>query len=297
MNAGIVFALSAAIISLSLSSYGDVLPKTDQDTKLEPLAVVSPAVIRSLKKSVTRKQLVTALLANAQAKPIIQKETSRHGLEPGRIATLATKPLPRALTGSIAQEMAQMKADELDYAKVDWSSGISMTPDKIPVYGSGKWKVAALTVRNSTFTTSQPDVLTISTQGEPYMSQVVTCDLELPLEPAMYAITIRLVRNDGYNDSRWITYEKSGHTPIEAGWHDITKEKCWIWSPVELMTCPEVGGYIALVRANPVGITHFENTGMRKVTSRFSLSFYPFAQMETTPLNDQVFGGITITRL
>ena len=172
-----------------------------------------------------------------------------------------------------------------------------MTPAGIPTYGSGKWKVATLTVRNATFTTGQPDVLTISTEGEPYMSQVITCDLELPLESAMYAVTIRLVRNDGYIDSRWVTYEKSGHTPIQAGWHDISKEQCWDGSQIELVTCPEVGGYVALVRANPVGVTHFENTGMRKVTSRFTLSFYPFAQLTTTPLDDQVFGGITITRL
>ena len=143
----------------------------------------------------------------------------------------------------------------------------------------------------------QPDVLTISTEGKPYSSQVITCDLELPLEPALYAVTIRLVRNDGYIDSRWVTYEKSGHNPIQAGWADILKEQCWDGNRIELVTCPDVGGYVALVRANPVGVTHFENTGMRKVTSRFSLSFYPFAQLTTTPLDDQVFGGITITRI
>jgi len=297
MNAGIVFAVSAVVISLSLSSCGAVPLKTDQDTKPEPLAVVSPAVMRSLKTSFTRKQLVTALLANAQTKPVIQEEMSKRGIESGRIATLATKPLPRAMSGSIAQEVAKMKADDADYARIDWSSGINMTPAGIPTYGSGKWKVATLTVRNATFITSQPDVLTISTEGEPYMSQVITCDLELPLESAMYAVTIRLVRNDGYIDSRWVTYEKSGHKPIQASWHDISDRQCWVGSQIELVTCSEVGGYVGLIRANPVGITHFENTGMRKVTSRFTLSFYPFAQLTTTPLDDQVFGGITITRL
>lgn len=297
MKAGTIFAVSVCVISMSLPLYGAVPDKMDQDTKPEPLAAVSSAVTGSLKTSVPRKLLINALLANAQTKLVIQEEASKRGLESARISTLATKPLPRALSGSIAQEVAQMRADDAAYARIDWSSGINMTPAGIPTYGSGKWKVATLTVRNATFTTAQPDALTISTDGEPYASQVLACDLELPLEPAMYALAIRLVRGDGYLDSRWVTYEKAGHTPIQAWWHDISKQQCWVGSPVELVTCPEIKGYVALVRANPVGITHFENSGMRKVTSRLSLSFYPFAQLTTTPLDDQVFGGITITRL
>ncbi len=297
MNARTVLALSGIMLLLSLSAFGAVPPKMEENTKAEPLSAVAPAVIRSLKTSVTRKQVVTALLANAQTKPVIQEEMSKRGFGSRRITTLATKPLPRSLSGGIAHEVAQMRADDADYSKIDWSSGINMTPAGIPTYGSGKWKIATLTVKNATFTTSQPNVMTTSTQEEPYGFQFVTCDLELPLEPAMYAVTVRLVRSDGRLDSRWVTHEKSGHRPIEASWHDISDKQCWVGSQIELVTCPEIKGYVGLISANPVGTAHFENTGMRKVTSRFTLSFYPYAQLTTTPLNDQVFGGITITRL
>lgn len=297
MKTRIIFAVSAAIILLSCTSHGAPPAKAVQDEKAEALVVISPAVVRSLKTSIPRKQLITALLANAKMKPVIQKEASKHGIASGHLGTLATKPLPRALSGETATMVAQMKADEAAFAAIDWSAGIDMTPAGIPTFGSGKWKVAALTVRNATFMTSQPDSLTISTDGTPYSSQVITCDLELPMEPGLYVVTIRLVRSDGYIDSRWVTYEKDGHKPIQAGWHDISKQNTWSGSRVELVTIPEIKGYVALVRANPIGIVQFENTGMRKVTSRFTLSFYPFAQLTTTPLDDQVFGGISIMRL
>jgi len=297
MKTGTIFAVTIVAISLSLASHGAALRMEAQGEKAEALGIVSPAVIRSLKKSVPREQLVAALLADARMKPVILEEGAKRGIAAGQIGTLATKPLPRTLSGDAVTAAAQMKAEEMDYAKIDWSAGIDMTPTGIPTYGSRRWKVATLTVRNATFTTSQPDALTISTDGNSTMSQVITCDLELPLEPAMYAVTIRLVRADGYLDSRWVTYEKAGHKPIQASWHDISKQRTWSGSQVELVTIPEINGYAAIIRADPVGSTQFENTGMRKVTSRFTLSFYPFAQLTTTPLDDQVFGGISIMRL
>ncbi len=297
MRTGTIFAVSAAVISLSLASRGAAPPKTEQSSKPEPLAVVSPTVVRSLRVSIPRKQLVNALLANASTKAVLLEEASKHGIAEGRISTLATTPLPRALSGDAARAAAQMKADEAAYAAVDWSAGIDMTPTGIPTYGSGKWKVGTLAVKNATYATWQPDILTIPTDGDQNLSGAITCDLELPMEPGLYAVTIRLVRKDGYLDSRWVTYEKNGQKPIQAMWHDVSDRGTWGGTMLELVTVSEIKGYVALVRANPTGSTSFENTGMRKVTSRFSLSLLPFAQLTTSPMGDQVFGGITITRL
>lgn len=297
MRTGIIFAVSAAVISFSLASYGATSPKTEQGAKPEPLAAVSQTVVRSLKVSIPRKQLVNALLANAKTKPVVLEEASKHGITAGRISTLATKPLPRTLTGDAVRAAAQMKADEMDYAKIDWSAGIDMTPTGIPTYGSGKWKVGTLAVNNATYQTWQPDILTIPTDGDQSLYGAITCDLELPMEPGLYAVTIRLVRKDGYLDSRWVTYEKNGQRPIQAMWHDVSDKNTWGGTMLELLTVSEIKGYVALVHANPTGSTSFENTGMRKVTSRFSLSFLPFAQLTTSPMEDQVFGGISIMRL
>lgn len=301
MISGRVWLMSVVVSLIALAAC-NATPDSKALLEAKPEAFpsrLSPIAAKRLSAKVPRSVVLKSLLANIETKALIAEQASRHGVSESQLGTLATKPLPSSASREVGAIATALAGDEKAYRGIDWTTGVSVRPSGCPTYGSSRWNVGALTVRNVLHRSWQPDHLVIPTQRNESVSQAIICYLEMPAEPALYMLAVRLARSDGQSFDRWVTETDTGNrTALMAAWWDAEPRG---WKPgtfVTLTALPDGQGFAGLVNVSPSGQVNVPGMGMRRTTSKLEVSLHPSVPIRTTEyLEDLVFGGIEVTRL
>jgi hypothetical protein len=289
-----LFTSIAVLIFGASLCYGAAGGSAPQTEKLPTAGVkLPPGLLQKLRAPVPRQTLINALLANPTTKPFVADAIGSSGGGKAKMGALSTARLSTAAAAAMA--------GDADFKKLDWKAGFTFTPFSVPTYGSGNWKLGALQITDTVLRTWVPDVAIITTQGQDYVGECVGLYLELPMETALYMVTIKLVRNDGKCFPSWVTQkDASGRTPVQASlWQLKEYEWAFTGTPIPLTPLPDGTGFVGLATGSPVYSSQVsaETFGMRRMDSRVVLYLSPKIAKYGEGFGELFFGGITITRL
>lgn len=286
-------ALALAVCPGGVSAAAPELPN------LAVQDIPSAAVVRKMTAPVTRQATVNALLADNLTRSQLLEIGKKAGLSEIQILGAANTAIQTNFT-----RVATTDPAEAAYRAINWSAGVSFTPKSVPTYGTSTrvyrlGYVVLHPVKEATFMEGL-DYARLYFNPSGFYDLAVIVALELPTEPAIYAVTIKAANLDGEFMPGWLTPKQSGARPpvalkyIEkppgAPGPKITN--------VTLTTLPDKTGFVGLISANPDEPLYPGNPfGTRKLTAQFVLQVDSDQTRPSEPLTTLLFRRITITRL
>lgn len=250
-------------------------------------STITPSVLQKLREPVPRQTIVRALLANPATKSALVKEASKFGVSATRVSDMMKIPLARASAATVAQR------GDSELRNLDWAGGFTFTPFASPTYGIGNWKLGAMEISHARLKAWLPQAYIEPPSSEDAANGIITLTLELPREPGLYAITLKLISSSsGKCFSGWISGGNS--TAIKVRILDYSNGQYPDRSPIALTVLPDSNGYVGLASVNPLEAASGTEYGMRRQTSRILVDINKTMQLE---MNRLIFGGISIMRL
>jgi len=250
-------------------------------------STISPSMLQKLREPVPRQTIVRALLANPATKSALVKEASKFGVSATRVSDMMKTPLARASAATVAQR------GDSELRNLNWADGFTFTPFASPTYGTGNWKLGAMEISHARLKAWLPQAFIEPPSSEDGVNGIITLTLELPREPGLYAVTLKLVSSSsGKCFSGWIS--GASNAAIKVRVLDYSNGQYPNRSPIALTVLPDSNGYVGLASVNPLEAASGTEYGMRRQTSRILVDINKTMQLE---MNRLIFGGISIMRL
>lgn len=255
------------------------------------LAPPNTTVLQKLRAPMSKQALVNTLMSDPKTKSALTREGGKLGFNAAQIQNAASVRLPAL--GNFETPVDQV---EVAYRALDWHSGFNFTIDNIPTYGPTNRKLATLALQpcklystSTVYTCMNPQNTT-----QPYAGIL---NVELPTEPAIYALTVKISRWYAPCYPNWLN-PKPGTSiaPIVVRFKEARAGSSAITVPVTLTPLPDGYGYVGIISANPSSTLSVPYS-MRKATAQIVLSLYPSGTRPGEEMGDLMFRGFTITRL
>jgi len=256
---------------------------------------IPPGLLQKLQSRLSRQTLVGALLANPTTRSAVEDGIAQSGGSKTQMSTLANTPLVQKASTVAAAALP----GDVQFSKLDWTAGFTFTPFKVPTYGTGNWRLGVVWVDNAALRTNVPDAAIIETSyGHPYLTPIRLV-LELPQEPALYTVTLRLVRQDGKCFSSWVVRNGSNTAaPIYLNLLQFDDSPTYFTEePVPMTMLPDGTGMLGVMNAAPAYSKDGSEYGMRRFSAEIVVCLCPNAVRPEEPLGNLLFSSITITRL
>ncbi|MGC8863925.1 MAG: hypothetical protein ACP5R5_14300, partial [Armatimonadota bacterium] len=173
------------------------------------IAVEKPSApnLQKLNAVVSRETVVNALLRDPGAKAALVQEALKLGHTEEEVNLAAGTPL--RVKGDLTR-VPVTDPNESAYAAVNWHAGLTFTPNNLPVYGPANYRLGHLIAYPCECSTlaGNPDYLKLrfpqqTDQAIDY-GYTIRLYLELPAEPAVYVLALRVVRPDGKCRPGWL---------------------------------------------------------------------------------------------
>jgi hypothetical protein len=134
--------------------------------------------------------------------------------------------------------------------------------------------------------------------GASTWASAAVLNVELPTEPALYTLTLKLTRSNGQCYPGWLT-PKPGTTKAPVTVYFM--EKRGQGSPTEtkltLTALPNGLGYVSIISASPNQSIPSSIYLMRKATARIRLELNPGSAASNEPMTHLIFHSYTLTRI
>jgi hypothetical protein len=260
----------------------------------EKLAPIPMSLAARLAAPVPRELMLRSLRADGAT---MKTEPARQAGAGSRVfrrpeAGAERPPRPAAAGTSVTDEPASSTdASEEAYRLVDWTAGVTFTPFSIPTYGPAAFPLGALDVGYARILTWQPGALYLDPPSQAGVSySTIELDLELPTEPAMYMVAVRLTGLDGQCPVGWVRSESAGWPALHITVADAPDQP-------QFTPLLDGSGYVGICSLTPERHTFGQGPfdGMRRKTATIYVSVGRAAA--SPPMGRLVFGGITVTRL
>ena len=251
----------------------------------------SAGALQKLRAPVSREAVVSALLANPQTKAYLTEAASKRGISADRIGTLAVTALPLG-TAFVPRQTADQQLRDLN-----WAGGFTFTPFSSPTYGTSNWRLGVLDVKNVRLRTWAPNLVGVEPHTTNEVSEIITLTVELPMEPALYAITIKLVnQQSGKCDPTWVLRGGAPRAGLEAKLQTVASGSFRYANPalIPLTTLPDLTGFVGLVSLSPTESKSGGQYGMRNMTCLVHLDIESQGHYG---LGYLFLGGITVMRM
>lgn len=270
----------------------EVIPK---DTVAAPVFIPAPLAAK-LSAASSRDVMMRSLLGNPETKASLEAK----GLTTDQLLS-GTKALPKtASQPSIAQRLQRVvsKASETGrlpdanqeaFDQVKWDEGVTFIPLSIPTYGAPSYKLGAYYIRYAQMQSWQPDVLCLM---PPYVastwSGTVFLYLELPVDPAMYMIAVKLTIANGTCPASFVLPQGSKPAAIYITVDGASQQP-------QFTPLLDGTGYVGLFGIDQPIVNPGSAYGMRQRTATVMISVSLAEAPDFTGY--LIFGGITITRV
>jgi hypothetical protein len=256
---------------------------------------VPPGLLQKLQSRLSRQTLVGALLANPTTRSAVEDGIAQSGGSKTQMSTLANTPLVQKASTVAAAALP----GDVQFSKLDWTAGFTFTPFKVPTYGTGNWRLGVVWVDNAALRTNVPDAAIINTYTQYNYLTPIRLLMELPQEPALYTVTLRLVRQDGKCFSSWVVRNGSNTVaPIRATLLQFDDSPLyWTEEPIPMTMLPDGTGMLGVMNAAPAYSRDGSEYGMRRYTALIEVTLFPNAVRSGEGFGNLLFSGITITRL
>lgn len=292
----VTLCCSAEVCRAASATHTGLLP-----TFSEP----SAAVVSKLSTPVSREAAFNALMANRKTKSALVNAAGKLGIREADIQKSLSAPLqvqfPRPTVGTMtpANTGTQTPIDpnEQAYRELNWHNGFDFTMQNVPTYGPRQYRLGYLVASPCSVWSPPPSFAFISLDTTKHYPQAAMLNVELPMEPALYMITIRLVRNDGKCFQGWLT-PRSGRTvpPLACHFLEYRDPPVGV-TQIALTTLPDQKGYVGFISANPNRPILVGTHGMRKTTGNIRIALSPGETKPGEEMHQLVFYGFSITRL
>lgn len=265
-----------------------VRPTRTELTKLDvgSTAKLEAQKLQNLRAPISRQSVMSALMADPRTKEVLIREGKTMGLNEKQLQTITATPVPPPTVVESNQNV------------IDWHKGVSFRMDQIPK-GPNNTPLGLMWMGPCKIYADHLEMPILPTSARLGMYLAVL-NVELPLEPGLYMLTIKIAATNGNCNPGWLVpkpnytsaalrcshYEKrtSGGNPTSV--------------PVVLTTLPDRTGYAGVISANPAGdFTIYPMTGPVKCTAQINLMINPALASQDQPMGDLIFGGFTITRV
>lgn len=276
--------------------YGAAAGSALQTEKLPTAGIkLPPGLLQKLRAPVPRQTLINALLANPTTKSFVADAIGSSGAGKARMGALSTARTSATLSNVAAAAMA----GDADFKKLDWKAGFTFLPYTVPTYGSGNWKLGVYSLRTVDVRTYLLETAIVDTYSRDYGFTPITLLVEMPADPGLYAITMKLMREDGKCLPSWVMRYGSNYSePIIAYYWQLSESASYFsGSKIPLTPLPDGTGFAGLITALATSNNDGSDYGMRRYTSQIEVYLSPKAIKPGEYLGKLYFGGLTITRL
>lgn len=291
----------AVILALTLGGVAHAVSSSPALTaSLDGQATLPSAMRSKLLAPPTRATMVNALLSNPIMKAMILKKTQAAGIGESQVNTLTTRSLATMMSSTTSVIKQLNDAIQADYARINWTAGLTFTANSVPTYYSGRYHVGDLLVTHASVLTSSPDLLYVILPPQATHSWgtgFLELNLELPTGPGIYMIALKLVKAEGECPATMVGAMEST-SPIQAALN---------YSPANGTSNTVVGipftplsdnsGYVGILS---VDIGTQSSTPrwptMRRLNAMLQLAHHP--EHDVSPYSRRlVFRSVTITKL
>lgn len=291
-----VASLCRVLLLALICSYGP-LPCWAAPSIIGPevgqLMAPPPDLLRRLDAAVTRQAAIDALMANPRAKALLQQEARRLGYGDAEVQGVSAAPLRvRARVKPVSNP------DEDAYQAVNWHNGITFRSNAIPFYGPHNYRLGMLSMYPRLFLSYSPNCDYLWVPGKDVWPHAAVLYVELPSEPALYTLTLKLARSNGPCYPGWLT-PKPGTTnaPVSVYFTEHRSQGSPTETRINLTALPDGLGYVGIISASPnMGILP-AGYNMRKATARVRLELNPGSASNNEPMNYLIFHSYTLTRI
>lgn len=257
------------------------------------LAPPSPDVLRKLNRAVTRQSAISALMANPKSRALVLQEARKLGYGDADVLRIAETPLRVRANAARASN-----PDEDAFRALDWHSGITFKSTSIPTYGPHNYRLGFLTLYPCMVTSPAPTYDTLWVAGLDSWTSTASLYVELPTEPALYTLTLKIAKSGAPCYPGWLTPKPgTSRAPVEV----YVVEHRGQGGPTEtkliLSPHPDGIGYVSLINASPVNSLFHSTYGMRRATARIRLELHPGSAATGEPMNWLIFHSYTLTRI
>lgn len=259
---------------------------------------ITPGMLQKLRQPIPRQTIISALLSNPTTKSVLIREASKMGVPVERLSTLTQAPL------FVKSVTILNQREETELRNLNWAGGFTFTPFASPTYGTGNWKLGVIDMHYARLQSWIPEI-TLLVIPYAQVKGIITLTIELPKEPGLYAITIKLVKqSDGKSNPSWIL-GGSIEQPLNVLVLDYINGQYPEKPPIALVMLPDSTGFVGLASVNPSQSSSGTAYGMRKQTSqiRVDIKIPPSRvgvdgrRLESQSMQQLIFGSISIMRL
>lgn len=296
-----ISAVITVSCQLALFAAGTLAPgraPKNVDAKIAPAKPEPPVVTQVMQKKlaapVTRAAMVNTLLSNPETRTIIKKEAEKAGVGESQFSGIAYKAVFKD------KSVVGKAADQLSYALLDWDKGLTFTLTKVPTFASGKYHAGDLVVKYAQFS-SESDVA--SYLFSPYDHNVYrfcTLYLDLPLQPATYMVTVRLMDKNGQSPKEWVRVENDDAYLKCLCYRTaaMSSGDMWVYDQhMQLIPMKDCAGYAGIFSISPLGHTVYISPTMRNQNYQINLDLSYLNGAIPKELTTMVLKDVTVTRL
>ncbi len=277
-------------------------PKVTAMDTLQASARIPAAFAARMRAPSSRDVMVRSLLGDPGTRSAVSAAAAARGVTPEALLAGAPGQPPTALKSTYAggttlrkviarlpQAAARPKtADDEAYDRIDWKSGVTFAPDSMPRYGPAGYALGALEAHYAAVASWEPQVMFLE---PPYTENswygTVNLYMELPMEPAMYLIAVKVTARDGSCPASWVQPDGFGYSPLNISVTGASE-------PTKFTPLLDGSGYVGVCSLDRQYAYPAEYRGMRQTTASISIMVSRW-KMETA--GSLIFGGVTITKI
>ncbi len=250
-------------------------------------------LLRKLNRAVARQAAISALMANPKSRAALVQEARKLGYGDAEVLRAAETPL--RVRANVARAS---NPDEDAFRALDWHSGVTFKSTSIPTYGPHNYRLGVLTLYPCMVTSPAPTYDTLWVAGLNSYTSAASLYVELPAEPALYTLTLKMARSGAPCCPGWLTPKPgTSHAPVEVYLVEHRGQGGPTETKLILSPHPDGIGYVGLVNASPVNSLFSSMYGMRRATARIRLELHPGSATTGEPMNWLIFHSYTLTRI
>lgn len=268
-------------------------------TVSEPLAatdLVSPQTIRMLDAPMSRQEAIKIVKSDGKLRASVEEGLRRIGRSDVDLDKLAVTPVrpDRKMT-------RVTDPNEEAYQALNWHEGFTFTPNSVPTFGPRKHQLGLFSCYPAVAwsSTNVQYVQLWTRETDTVWDKAVQLFVELPAEPALYLVTIKIAPLSGSLHPTWLTKAAGAPAPAISCYYKEQRRGSTqpTETPVSLTMLPNAYGVIGVISANPYETVTPKLASVRRVTGIIRLQIAPAYAPKGEGFNYMVFRSVNITRI